>query len=69
MIPSLIPPHTFAKQTRLSKIASREAGSLTTYLREKATPEEKDRYNRSTQPGSKAGTAPRTIAQLKALVL
>ncbi len=67
MIPNSI-PKLLNKQTRLNKQTIREEGSLTTYLKTKATPEEKQAYNRASLPGTKAGSAPKTIAQLRALL-
>lgn len=68
MIPNTITPDLLKKQTRLNQQTVREAGSLTTYLKEKASAAERDAYRRATPVGGKAGTAPRTIAQLRALV-
>lgn len=68
MLPNTITPDLLKKQTRLNQQTIREAGSLTTYLKERATPEERDAYRRATPVGGKAGTAPRTIPQLRALV-
>lgn len=41
---------------------------LADYLRLEASPAEKEAYNAATLPGTKAGTAPRTIAQLHAFM-
>lgn len=68
MLPTIMPAHMLKQQTRLNKQTIREAGSLTTYLKEKATPEEKAAYNRAWKVGSKAGSGPRTIADLRAYI-
>lgn len=67
MLPNLMPTAVFQRLSRRNDQTVREAKSLTSYLRFDATPAEKAAYERATRPGTKAGTAPTTPAQLQAL--
>lgn len=68
MMPATLTPDALKRQTRLNAQTAREEKSLTTYLRDKASKEEKDAYRRAWQVGSKAGSGPGTVKELHAFM-